>query len=279
MLALGGFREGTLVRLQYRHVREDLEKGIVPIHVHVESGITKGKYNDYDTFLGAEAATYLALYLEKRRQGSPDGKIPPEEIQNHSALIRDAQSATLKPIGEKQVYKLIHGVYHKAGLLRKNENEGYDLRAHSLRKFFKTRLMALGVQSDYTDYRLGHTVSTYHDIRSRGVEFLRNVYASSGLSIKPRTSISKLEMLKATVRAWGFDPDKPLTEEAQAAPHRIYANAREREEHQIEILGRVLKENLKKELLASLNSDLRKVLEELRNHVIERVQKYDYCNR
>jgi len=26
-LALGGFREGTLVRLQYRHIREDLERG------------------------------------------------------------------------------------------------------------------------------------------------------------------------------------------------------------------------------------------------------------
>jgi hypothetical protein len=28
MLALGGFREGTLVRLRHRHVREELEKGI-----------------------------------------------------------------------------------------------------------------------------------------------------------------------------------------------------------------------------------------------------------
>lgn len=59
LLALGGFREGTLVRLRYRHVREDLEKGIIPAHIHVEAEITKGKYHDYDTFLGSEAVDSL----------------------------------------------------------------------------------------------------------------------------------------------------------------------------------------------------------------------------
>ena len=41
MLALGGFREGTLLKLKYRHVRDDLEKGITPIHIHIEAEITK----------------------------------------------------------------------------------------------------------------------------------------------------------------------------------------------------------------------------------------------
>ncbi|MDQ1279135.1 MAG: Site-specific integrase [Thermoproteota archaeon] len=50
-LALGGFREGTLAQLKYYHVKEDLEKGVVPLHVHVEAEITKGKYCDCDTFL------------------------------------------------------------------------------------------------------------------------------------------------------------------------------------------------------------------------------------
>src|SRR5208283_2983560 len=68
ILALGGFREGTLVRLRYRHVKEDLEKGTIPVHIQVESDITKGKYHDYDTFLGEEAVEYLRLYLEARRQ-------------------------------------------------------------------------------------------------------------------------------------------------------------------------------------------------------------------
>ncbi len=254
LLALGGFREGTLVRLRYRHVREDLERGAVPLHIHVESEITKGKYHDYDTFLGAETVTYLRLYLEKRRQGSPDGKMPPESIDDDSPLIRDAQSSKVRPLGEKQVYKLIHGLYHKAGLLRQNPNGGYDLRVHSLRKFFKTQLMALGVQSDYVDYMMGHTVSTYHDIQSKGVEFLRNIYAGSGLSIKPRGSFSKIDMLKEMMRAWGLEPEKILTREALVEPHRIYAGPEEREKEEIRLLGLALRDSLKKELMITSNS-------------------------
>ncbi len=43
-LALRGFRVGALVRLKYRHVEEDLEGGILPIHVHLEAEMTRGKY-------------------------------------------------------------------------------------------------------------------------------------------------------------------------------------------------------------------------------------------
>ncbi len=53
-LALGGFREETLSLLQYRHVKTDLEKGILPLHVHVDADETKGEYADFDTFLPAE---------------------------------------------------------------------------------------------------------------------------------------------------------------------------------------------------------------------------------
>lgn len=82
MLALGGFREGALTVLKYRHVKKDLERGVIPVHVHVESEITKGKYYDYDTFIGKEAVDYLKAYLELRCRGSPDGKVPPETIND-----------------------------------------------------------------------------------------------------------------------------------------------------------------------------------------------------
>ncbi len=71
MTALGAFREETLTMLKYRHVRDDLENDIVPIHVHVEASETKGKYHDYDTFLDGEASPLLKLYLDSRRRGSP----------------------------------------------------------------------------------------------------------------------------------------------------------------------------------------------------------------
>jgi hypothetical protein len=48
-------------------------------------------------------------------------------------------------------------------------------------------LLSLGVQPDYVDYMMGHTVDTYHDIQMKGVEFLRGIYVASGLSIRPKT--------------------------------------------------------------------------------------------
>jgi len=35
---------------------------------------------------------------------------------------------------------------------------------------------------------MGHTVDTYHDIESLGIDKLRNIYASSGLCIRQKNS-------------------------------------------------------------------------------------------
>ncbi len=42
---------------------------------------------------------------------------------------------------------------------------------------------------DYIEYMMGYTISTYNAIKMKGVEFLRGLYASSGLSVKPKTKM------------------------------------------------------------------------------------------
>ena len=96
---------------------------------------------------------------------------------------------------------------------------------------------------------MGHTVDTYDDVRSKGVEFLRNVYASSGLSIKPKTKVSKIDALKEIIRAWGMDPEKILAREALSEPHRTHVGYEEREDCELQSLSKALKEIVKKELL------------------------------
>ena len=78
----------------------------------------------------------------------------------------------------------------------------YDLDAHSIRKFFRTQVAALGVQADYIEYMMGHTISTYHDIKMKGAEYLRGMYVAPSLSIKPKTRVSKIDALKEIIRAW-----------------------------------------------------------------------------
>jgi hypothetical protein len=249
MLALGGFREGTLAALKYKHVKADLEKSVVPIHIHVESEITKGKYHDYDTFIGREAVEYLKAYLDLRRRGSPDGKIPPEIINNESPLIRNKHISVVKPIVPRHIYKCVHGLYYKAGLLTEKTHRRFNIRVHSIRKFFRTQLAALGVDKDYIEYMMGHTISTYHDIEMKGIEFLRNIYAASGLSIRPKTQATKIELLKEMARAWGLNPEEVLTREALSRPYTTYVGPTSCEEEQVKSLSLALKDMMRKELL------------------------------
>lgn len=90
-------------------------------------------------------------------------------------LIKDMTSHTPRSIGSKQIRKIVHQLYVKAGLLKQPRGRMYELRVHSLRKYFKTQMLALGVQPDYVDYMMGHTLDTYHDIQMKGIEFLRNI--------------------------------------------------------------------------------------------------------
>lgn len=168
ILALSGIRESTLYKLEFKHIKEDYEKGVISIHVHVEVNITKGQYGDYNTFLGKEATEYLRLYLEERRQGNPRCNILPETITDSSPLISVVGKA--KPLSSQTIGVLIHNLYAKAGLISLNNSRRYQYRGHSIRKFFRTQLSALGIQSDYVEYMMGHKISTYNDIQSKGIE-------------------------------------------------------------------------------------------------------------
>jgi len=236
------------VKLKYRHVKDDFEKGVIPLHIHIEAAITKGKYHDYDTFIGKEAAAYLREYIETRQLGSPEGKIPPEILTDESPLIRNENSPEHKRIGGKQIYKLVHNLYFKAGLLKPGYGGSYTLKVHSIRKYFKTQLLSLGVQPDYVDYMMGHTIDVYHDIQMKGIDYLRNIYAASGLSIAPKTQTSKIDALKEIIRAWGLNPEEILTREAMITPHRTVVGQQNPENNQMKILCNALKAEMKKEL-------------------------------
>ncbi len=137
-------------------------------------------------------------------------------------------------------------------MLEELRGRRYMLCAHSIRKFFRTQLAALGVPTEYLEYMMGHTLSTYNDIQMKGIEFLRNIYAASGLSIRPKTRLSKIETLKEIIRAWGMDPEQILTKEAMIQSHRtVISNGLEdRDSNEVQTLSIALKNMMRKELLA-----------------------------
>ena len=109
-------------------------------------------------------------------------------------------------------------------------------------------MASLGVDRDYIEYMMGHTISTYHDIKMKGIEFLRNIYTASGLSIKPKTRTSKIDALKEIIRAWGLNPEEILTKQAMMEPHATVINGIQRQESQIHALSNALKQQLLKEI-------------------------------
>jgi len=239
--ALGGFREGTLCKLCYRHVKNDLESGSTPVLVRVESQITKGHYADYWTFLGPEAVDYLNAYLLERRQSG-------EIIQNESPLIRDAHSEKVEPVSEGAIWWTVHGLYVRAGLIpREKKARRHELRVHSLRYYFRTQLTALGVNPEYAEFMMGHKGALYNDVKGKGPEFLRNIYRAAGLCIRQKTKTSRLELLKELVRGFGLDPERVLVKDAISEAHRGVV-AGDPTESQAQALWSVLKAKLLSEL-------------------------------
>jgi site-specific recombinase XerD len=233
MLATGGFRRGTLSKLQYRHVKKDLERHIFPIHVYVEAEITKSKHHDYDTFLCQEASEYLEAYIEARRKGWK--RRPPEQITNNSPLISNVGKKP-KPLTSSYISDLIHWLYLKAGLISNTSSvRRYKLRTHSLRKFFRTQLAFLGVDRDYIEYMIGHKISSYFDIKMRGIEHLRAIYLSSGINIGPQSEKNKIQALKQIILSWKMKPEKILTQEALGQSHKTAIEPKQLETNELRL--------------------------------------------
>ena len=69
---------------------------------------------------------------------------------------------------------------------------------------------------------MGHVADTYNDVHSLGIEKLRQECAASGLCIRPRQRISRLETIKEVLRAIGEDPDKPPHKRSSNRTGRIH---------------------------------------------------------
>ncbi|MGB9915102.1 MAG: hypothetical protein ACPLIG_02745 [Candidatus Bathyarchaeales archaeon] len=119
---------------------------------------------------------------------------------------------------------------------------------HSILRFFHTQLTALGMPTDYIEYMMGHTISTYHDIQMKGIEYLRGIYSAAALSIRPKTRTSKIDTLKEIIRAGGLNPEEILTKEALARPNATVISRDQLEERQLHQLSVALKQELLKEI-------------------------------
>jgi hypothetical protein len=95
---------------------------------------------------------------------------------------------------------------------------------------------------------MGRTVDTYLDIQSMGVEKLCNVYSDTGLSIKPKTKVSKIDAFKEITRAWGMNPEQVLAREALTQGAVVHITPQDRESHDLQVLSQTLRDLIHQEI-------------------------------
>ena len=146
-------------------------------------------------------------YLKERENGTP--RTPPEKIVDESPLLKQNKKE-VTPMGARCMQAMIHKLCLRAGLITKGSGVrgGYEFSCYSLRRFFRTEMSLAGVNRDCIEYMMGHKGDPYCDIKSRGVEYLRAVYANSGLSLKSRTKEEKIEAVLDLIHKWGITPEE-----------------------------------------------------------------------
>jgi hypothetical protein len=214
---------------------------------HEEAQRAKGKYHDYDTFINAEASHLLKLYIEERKRGNRT--TPPEDLNDDSPLIRSRIDAgKVLGVSEKTISKIVHDLAVSTQIAKKLPGSWmYSVRTHSLRKFFRTQMSAVKLDSEIINYMMGHTVDTYEDVQSLGVETLRHMYSSAGLTIRPKTQSNRIDQLKEIIRAWGENPEEILTKDALLRGN-ITETSQQTQEHQLSLLAEQLEQLIRKEV-------------------------------
>jgi len=74
-----------------------------------------------------------------------------------------------------------------------------------------------------------------------------------GLSIKPKTKVSKIDALKEIIRAWGMNPEQVLTREALTQGATVYTTPQDRENHDLQVLSQTLRDMIRQENAKSAN--------------------------
>ncbi len=103
------------------------------------------------------------------------------------------------------------------------------------------------IDPELVEYMMGHTIDTYTDVQSLGIETLRNLYATSGIAIRSKTEVNRIDQLKEIIRAWGGNPEEILTKDAIFRGN-ITETVDQTQNHQLSLLAEYLKELFRKEV-------------------------------
>src|SRR2546426_2303517 len=147
-----GFRIRTVLSIKYKHIREDLEAGVVPVAIRLGPEFYGKKKSAGFSFLGERSVQLI-------REGIKNG------------IIKTKDESPLIPIEYAAVYDAVVRAREKAGLDKKIQPN------HGLRKYFEDALDAARVDKERKMMIEGHFAgSRAKHYTSRDWDELRKVY-------------------------------------------------------------------------------------------------------
>ena len=196
VMAPSGLRIGAPVNLKLENIKDNLWDLNLPCYqVEVSEEYSK-EGEPYVTFISWEAAEYLRDWLKFREQNG-------ETIRPSSYLFPTRWNSS--PITSKRFQIIWRKLCDEAGIdsrpvqIRGKTKIRYNIRPHSLRKFFRTTLTISGVDPKVAEALMGHSLSKFgvesiYDFAVSNLDYLRSEYlkALDNLLLlrKPRGFIS-----------------------------------------------------------------------------------------
>ncbi len=169
MMLESGLRPDTLVRLKYKHIKEEFEKGIIPMKIVVPAEIVKDKVGDRFTFIGEDGYKYLKEYL------STLGKLSDEDY-----IFQPSRKKKLKgkPLPAHTFSNYFRRLALKLNITEPSvKGKPYPVRLYCLRKYFRANFKG---DESIREFLMGHTLGVdVHYINRDQVERFRQVYAQA----------------------------------------------------------------------------------------------------
>ena len=137
-----GLSVNELINLDYRHVKENVESGDIPIMLRL---VREKTNTPFVSFFGRDAVKYLKLYLETRKYLLDDTPLFTKWGSDTNRITLGAIEARFREIAEG--LKFIN-----------NGNGGYNAaRPHSLRAAFNSQLMGK-IDGVLREFWMGHSI-------------------------------------------------------------------------------------------------------------------------
>ena len=120
------------------------------------------------------------------------------EFRDDSPLIREkTRNYLVKGITTKQIRRIVHDLYLRAGLIKPSGGTPAELRPHSIRKYFKNQMIALACKSPTSTILWAYQIHTMAS-KSRHRQTPRSL-ASYQLTVRRKTQHNKLDTIREII--------------------------------------------------------------------------------